>query len=150
MTADHKPGTMQRDDFEILEHPADAKIRAHGSSLEEAFANAAKATFSVMADLDGLESGDQDTISLEAEDEQSLLYDFLDELIYLRDVNSRLYYTFEVNIKAISPGYRLQAEVKGCPLAGFDSYTEVKAVTYNQMEIRQERGQWQITVVLDI
>lgn len=141
---------MQRDKFKIREHPADAKFVARGSSLREAFANAAEAMFSIMTDLKGCQGTEKDGFTLRAEDKESLLYDFLDHLIYLRDVNSRLYSSFEVEIDETSQGYELKAEATGCSLATIDRYTEVKAVTYNEMEIRREQDLWLVTVVLDV
>lgn len=141
---------MQHNNYEILEHPADAKFLARGESLEQAFAHAAQAMFSIMLDVDDCADGTVEQISLQAEDKESLLYDFLDQLIYLRDVKSRLYFSFNVSINQTESGYELKAEIEGCPLDNVDRYTEVKAVTYNEMEVKWEQGQWLIKTVLDI
>ena len=41
--------------FEFLEHTGDAYIAAYGKTLEEAFENAALATFEVMTDVEKVE-----------------------------------------------------------------------------------------------
>jgi SHS2 domain-containing protein len=55
--------------FKFLEHTADAYIAAHGTTLEEAFENAALAMFEVMTDTEKVSSDIEDSVEVEAEDE---------------------------------------------------------------------------------
>ncbi len=45
---DYNAGEKERKKYEFLYHIADAKFRAYGSTMEEAFENAALAMFNVM------------------------------------------------------------------------------------------------------
>ena len=44
---------MERD-FEVINHTADVGIRAYGANMGQAFANAARALFSLIAELDNV------------------------------------------------------------------------------------------------
>jgi len=76
--------------FEFLEHTADAYIAAYGDSLEEAFENAALATFEVMTDIEKVEPKVEDTVEVEAHDEYALLYNWLEEFINKFETTGRL------------------------------------------------------------
>jgi len=141
---------MTSNDFEILDHPADAKFVAYGDDLAQAFVHAAQATFAIMTDLKDCKPEEMESFSLQAEDKESLLYDFLDQLIYLRDINARIYSDFQVEISQQKDSYKLTATIEGCSLEKIGRYTEVKAVTYNEMEVERRQGQWRIVAVLDI
>ena len=68
--------------YEILEHTADAKFKAVGETLEDAFSS----TVDAFADIAGGEGGNtRHKFEVESESLEALLFDFLDELIYLQD-----------------------------------------------------------------
>jgi len=48
--------------FKFLEHTADAYVEAYGTSLEEAFENAAMATLDVMTELEKVEAKIEDAL----------------------------------------------------------------------------------------
>ena len=63
--------------YEFLDHTADAKFRAYGKSLEEAFSNAAAALTGIMFDAEKVEAKTNKSIQVEAGDLKSLLVAFL-------------------------------------------------------------------------
>ena len=136
--------------FEILEHKADAKFRAYGDTIEEAFENAALASFSIMTDIKSLEEGGEEEFSLKSENLESLLYSFLDHLIYLRDYKELLFYGFQVEIKRENKEYSLKCTALKAPITEDIRYTEVKAVTYNEMEIEETDSGYEVQAVLDL
>ena len=71
--------------FRILEHPADIGFEAFGSTREEVFANAARALFHLMVDLDYIGPRDGILMEVEGSDPASLLVNWLSELLYLND-----------------------------------------------------------------
>jgi SHS2 domain-containing protein len=110
---------------------ADLTIEAEGSTLEEAFQNAALGMFNAITPLEGIE----------AREERSI------ELLYVNDVDFLVFSGIEVEID----GLRLRAECRG---EAFDIERHpqgiaVKAVTFHQMRIEQRDGGWSIRVVLD-
>lgn len=131
----------------------DALIEAYGSSLEEAFQNAALAMFEVMTDTSRVEPLMEEVVEVEGIDLESLLYNWLESLLVMFDVNSRLYSKFKIeNIHQTAEGYRLKARVWG---EDYDSNKHeqkvgVKAVTYHMMNVEEKNGLWILRFLLDL
>ena len=74
--------------YKFFDKTADAKFQAFGSSLDEAFQNAAEAMVSIMYNLDSVIefSGDEPDreIIVDGTNLESLLYNFLEELILIK------------------------------------------------------------------
>jgi len=146
--------TRLKKHFEFLEHTADLYIAAYGESLEEAFENAAYATFEGMTDLDKVQPKLEDTVEVEGHDEQALLYNWLEALLVKFDIVGNLYSCFEIaSIEKTSAGFRLKAKIWGEPFNSEKHLSKVgvKAVTYHQMEIlRDAKGAVTVKFILDI
>lgn len=137
--------------YEFIAHTADAKFRAFGRTLEEAFSNAALATASLMWDWKKVEKGAKREIKVEGKDLKQLLCSFLEEIIYLMDSEMFLLGSVDkVKIKKKGNQYNLEALFKGDKYS--DKYTifgEVKAITYNEMRIKEDRPVT-LQVVVDV
>jgi len=139
--------------FEFLEHTADLYITAYGKSLEEAFENAAYATFEGMTDLDMVQPKLEDTVEVEGYDEQALLYNWLEALIVKFDIIGNLYSRFKIaSIEKTSAGFKLRAKIWGEPFNPKKHVSKVgiKAVTYHQMEIIKKPELITLKFILDI
>jgi SHS2 domain-containing protein len=140
--------------FDFLEHTADLYIVAYGKSLEEAFENAAYATFEGMTDLEKVQPRLEDTVEVEGYDEQALLYNWLEALLVKFDITGNLYSRFKIaSIEKTSAGFRLKAQIWGEPFNSEKHLSKVgvKAVTYHQMEIRKDAdGVVTVKFILDI
>jgi len=139
--------------FEFLEHTADAYIAAYGESLEEAFENAALATFEVMTDLKKIKPKVEETVELEAHDEFALLYSWLEEFLIRFETTGNLYSRFNVlYIEETPSGLKLRAKVWGEPYDSkrHPSKVGVKAVTYHRMEIVKKPKAVTVKFILDI
>jgi len=140
--------------FDFLEHTADLYIAAYGKSLEEAFENAAYATFEGMTDLDKVQPKFEDIVEVEGYDEQALLYNWLEALLVKFDISSNLYSRFKISsIEKTSAGFKLKANIWGEPFNSEKHLSKVgvKAVTYHQMEIiRNSDGAVTVKFILDI
>jgi len=134
--------------YEFLPHTADVKFRAYGKSMEEAFSNAALALTEVITDYTKVEPKVKRVIEIESEDEKSLLYDFLEQFLILLDSENFLLNSVkEIEIK----DNKLKAIVLGdTDLDKYKTETHIKAVTYQEMEIRKEKGRYMLQVILDI
>lgn len=141
------------DRFKFLPHMGDALIEAYGSSLEEAFENAALAMFEVMTDTSKVEPLIEEIVEAEGFDLESLLYNWLESLLVMFDVNTRLYSKFKIeSIKQTAEGYKLKARAWG---EDYDSSKHeqrvgVKAVTYHMMNIEEKSGKWVLKFLLDL
>jgi len=137
--------------YEFLAHTADAKFQAFGHTLEEAFGNAALATASIMWDWEKVEKKTKRKVKVKGKDLKQLLCSFLEEIIYLLDSELFLLSSVDrVKIGKRGSRYYLEAIFEG------DKYTDkykifgdVKAVTYNEMEIHENQPV-NLQVVVDV
>lgn len=125
-----------------FEHTADVGIFGNGHSLEEAFNEIAKAMFNVEVDITKVKPKKDIVIDLDANDLESLLFAWLNELLAQSDINNMIFSEFDTTIKQDkkTKQYHLSALCKGEKKdeAKMDFVVEVKAATYNQLEIKQE------------
>lgn len=137
--------------YRFLHHTADAKFKAFGSSLEEAFANAALATASLMWDCQKIKKRVEYQVTVEGRDLKQMLVNFLEEILYLFELKRFLLAAVDkINIKKENDKFKLEAVFKG------DKYKDkyiihgnVKAITYNEMEILNN-DHFTLQVVVDI
>ena len=137
--------------YRFLEHTADAKFQAYGRTLEEAFVNSALATSALMWDWRTVEKRMKHRVGIKGKDLEQLLRNFLEELLYLLD--SRMFLLNSVDrlkIERKENHYLLSAEFWGDDLSDkHEIFGEVKAITYNEMEIKNN-DHFMIQVVVDI
>ncbi len=135
--------------FETFDHTADVGIIARGGSLGEALANAARAMFSLMVDLDRVEPREERRIEVEAEDVEGLLVNWLAELLYVSEVDNLVF--SRVDMLEVSDT-RVVARAAGEPLDldRHDPKLMIKAVTCHMLEVAREDGGYRVRVILDI
>ena len=139
--------------YEYLEHTADIKFLAYGDTLEEVFENSALAMFNVIIDTGKVSGEAEKEVFLTSPDLESLLVDWLSELLYLFEVDEIVFWKFRVeeirkedgeySIKAVASGENYYPE-------SHPFETEIKAVTYNQLELEKTAEGWKAQVVVDI
>ena len=134
-----------------LPHTADAKFKAFGKSLEEAFANAAYAMTDVITDHKKVAATIKKRIHVTSEDEKALLYDFLEKFLVMLDTERFLLAkVINITIKQ-KKKLSLVAEIAGDNHPQYYQIkTAIKAVTYQEMEIKQEKAKVTVQVVVDI
>jgi SHS2 domain-containing protein len=135
--------------FEILDHTADIGLVIYGENLKALFENAGEAFFRLITDLRKVRRRVERRINIGRESLDRLMVDWLSELLYLHDVENLLFKGFKVESVGKDG---LKAIVKGEPFReGVHVIkTEVKAVTYHRIEVRQEKGGWRAQVILDL
>ena len=133
--------------FKFLEHTADVKFQAFGKTKEEAFRNSFFAFKEAVCSELKVSETIKKKIKISGDDDESLLYNFLEEFLFLLD--SENFLASEVkNIKIIKG--KLTAQVFGDNAENYNFTNDVKAVTYNQMFVRNENGMWIVQCVLDV
>ncbi|HKF27331.1 MAG TPA: archease [Nitrososphaera sp.] len=138
--------------YRFLDHMTDAIIEAYGSTLEEAFENAAKALCDTMIDLKTVRGEREIKLSAIGNDLYSLLFDWLDKVMLLLVADRIAMSQFSVKIKQHNSDYLLEGITRGEPLE-LDRHhykVEIKAVTYHEMEIRQEKDMITTRFLLDL
>ena len=136
--------------YKFLEHTADAKFQAYGKSLKEAFSNAALAMFSIIVETDKVKGKIKHDIECSSKDLKSLLYDFLEELVFLIDTEDFLLNDVEEMKIFKDELYFLRAVVVGDKADNYEPSGDIKAVTYNEMEIKKGKNKEMVQVVLDL
>ena len=130
----------------------DAIIEAYGSTLHEAFENAAMALCDTMIDLKSVVPKEEFKFSAKGDDLYSLLFDWLDKVMLLLVSDGIAMSQFSVKIKHHDSDYLLEGITRGEPLE-LDRHhykVEIKAVTYHEMEIRQEKNMITTRFLLDL
>jgi len=139
--------------YRILPHTADGKFQAFGTTLEEAFGNAALATASLMWDWSKVEPRTRYSVRVRGRDREQLLVKFLGEVIFLFE--TRRFLLGEVASLTIEQGEadcRIEAVFIGDHLTDrHELFGAVKAVTYNEMKIEEsDCGLYTVQVVVDM
>jgi len=147
--------------YEVLEHPAELRLMIYGKTIEELFINAAEAMANILSskfkevqppkvDSQYLEV---EPLKIESVDLNSLLVDFLSEILAKSQINKCVYLVSKIKITQL-PNYSitkspsLEAEFIGYPVEHFDE--DIKAVTYEDLNIQKINGIWQTILVFDI
>ena len=139
--------------FEFLEHTADVYVRAHGTTAEEAYENAALSMFETMTDTDKIAQTQQETVEVEAEDQYALLYSWLEALLVKFETENMLYSKFQITSwKETAETFKIKAKIWG---EKFDPQKHpqkvaVKAVTYHRMVVIRETDRVILEFILDI
>lgn len=144
-------------EFKQIPHTADLKLRIYGKTKEELFRNALYGMFQVIQPkVSGAEIKNnrivpaalhiERVIDISAPDEESLLVDFLSEALYLSDAHNEAY--FDAAIQEYS-SHHIKAIIYGAPIEGFEG-VEIKAVTYNELELVHTSHGWHTDMVFDI
>jgi len=140
--------------FKFVEHTADVKVKCWGSTLEEAFGQAAYGLIATITpNLELIANEVEKTIEVKAEDKEALLYDFLSEFLFFFDVEKLVFGTIKVkSIEKKSEYFKLHALLEGEPFDRdkHELGTEVKAITYSYMTIEQTETRTTIEIVFDI
>eukprot|EP00878_Enallax_costatus_P008424 GHUV01008805.1.p1 GENE.GHUV01008805.1~~GHUV01008805.1.p1 ORF type:complete len:228 (+),score=74.02 GHUV01008805.1:1157-1840(+) len=139
--------------FEYLDHTADVQLHAWGGSLKEAFEQVGLAMFNYMTPVDALCVDDACTrdFSASGHDLHSLLFAYLDELLFvysteyimMKHIHITTMDTEEHTITATCHGEKFDRHRHECG-------TEVKAITYSAMQIRERQGDAEVFVIVDI
>ncbi|NOR85814.1 hypothetical protein GQ473_06875 [archaeon] len=137
--------------YEYFEHTADAKFKAYGKNLEDAFSNSALAVFDIMVNTNLVEPKIKKEIKITGKNKESLLFDFLDELLFFLDTENFVLHKVEnMKITRKKGAYELKATILGDKInKKYEVSGIVKAITYNEMEIAKKDGVWVITAVVD-
>ncbi len=135
---------MNSSRFEEIEHTADWAIAVHGETLEALFENAAEGMFSLLdAKVEDQETAKKE-LDLSAIDQETLLVSWLEELLFLLESEQYASGDFDVEIQ----GDKLAAEFTLYPIRSINK--DIKAVTYNELEIVKDEEGFHTTIVFDV
>jgi SHS2 domain-containing protein len=139
--------------FEFLEHTADLYVAAYGTTLKEAFENAALAVFEAMTEIEKITPASKETVEVDGHDEEALLYNWLEALLVKFETTDHIYSKFQItDLTQTDQGYKLKAQIQG---EKFDpdrhpQKVGIKAVTYHRMEFVKKPNRITAKFILDI
>ncbi len=134
--------------WEHFAHQADIGIKATADSISKAFEDAALALTAIVTEPKKVDAVECVEIECSAEDDELLLVNWLSSIIYEMDVRKMLFSRFEVEIENLTVRAKIWGEkinqIKHSPAV------EPKAVTYNQLSVKEENGKWTVQCVIDV
>lgn len=144
-------------DFEILPHTADFRLKVYGATKEDLFRNALSGMFQAIkpkaADCRYIDNRlvcpdlpARHLVKIRSDNINSLLVDFLSETLYLSDVKDEAY--LDAAILKLTDT-ELEARIKGVKIQGFEA-VEIKAVTYHELDIKRVGDYFETVIVFDI
>ncbi len=141
-------GATTKKDFEFIDHTADVGVIAYGQDIRQAFANAARALSSLIAEPEDIRETLHRDIAVTAGDEEGLLVEWLNELIYLFDAEGLIFKRFDINSLS---GRQLRARAYGekADPAWHKLKTGVKAATYHLLKVDPDNG-GRVQVIFDV
>ena len=135
-------------DYKIIEHTADIGIKITGRFLTELFWKAMHATADLLSGGIEIEPRIERGFSTKEENIETALVSILEEIIYFFEKESFLPSMCSVRIKEDAYEIRLKGDIVSAE--DLKNGTEIKAVTYHQLEIKEVRGGFQATVIFDV
>ena len=132
-----------------LDHTADLGIVVTGDDLEDLFRKAARSIIQIMLGNSRVKGNESLRISLDGEDLADLMVRWLGEILYLFDAEQKIVSGFKM--LKVNPTH-LEAVLD---MAAFQPHyhniiTEIKAVTYHQIEVTQNPEGWSARVIFDL
>lgn len=136
--------------YRVFEHTADLGLHIEADSLQELFAEAGRALFSVLvANLDEVQPRLCRPVTVPCEEPAYWLADWLRELLYVFDTEHWLFCRFDIRMD----DQQLHATCWGEPVdqSRHQLDHEVKAITYHGLRCQQQpNGRWVAEVIVDI
>ena len=145
--------------YDYFDVTADIGFYAYGRSLEEAYENAGLAMFNVVTDIGKVKKQESREFEIVSEDLVSLLYDYLEELLFLQDTEFLFFSDFKVKIEKIEDessskfeNYKLSCVASGEEINWdvHDPRSEVKAITFHKMCVKEDGDVFKLRAILDL
>jgi len=138
--------------YEYLDHTADVQLHAWGDDLKEAFEQVATAMFGYMTELSSIDIARTVEVTAEGDDMIGLLFHFLDEFLFLM-CDDPYFIVKEVEILEFDKdNFKIRAVGRGedFDLEKHPQGTEVKAITYSNMQVHDNDDKHEVYVIIDI
>ena len=140
---------MAHPNYTLLNHTADLGIRIYGTDLRNLFENAGMALMHLM--LRGVSPLKPSSykLALAGTDSADLLVRWLGELLFLLEGENLV--VTSIQILDMTP-LRVEATLDTVPFDPdfHEVLSEIKAVTYHQVEVAYKHGRWEANVIFDI
>lgn len=141
--------------YEYLDHTADVQLHSWGDTLKESFEQIAMSMFGYMTDIETVENKQTEDLEIQLDEEEdiiNLVFKWLDEWLF-KFCAEPFFIPCKIEIREFDPlkGY-IKATGYGevFDLAKHPQGTEVKAITYSNMQVHNDKETNDIYVIIDI
>lgn len=142
--------------FEYLDHTADVQLHSWGDTLQESFEQIAMAMFGYITDIETVEMNEEHELEVNLEpgdgDLLNMVFHWLDEWLFVFCAEP-FFIPGRIEIKEFDmENYRIRAIGYGeqFSLDKHPQGTEVKAITYSNMQVHDKKPTHDIYVIIDI
>lgn len=130
-----------------FEHGADIGVIGRGATVEDAFVDAARAMFAIMADPGGVERRVEAAVEFAEDDVELALVRWLNALLAAAREQRSVFAEFTLH----RAGHVWHGRARGEPWRdAHERGTEVKGATLTALSVRQEPGGWEARCVVDV
>jgi SHS2 domain-containing protein len=135
-----------------IDHTGDVGIVVTAPDRNRLYARAAVGLFWVLTDVEAVRDREAVDVSVEAADPESLMVRWLSELNFLHATQNVLFRRFDVDIRDTADGLHLDASAYGEPIDRdrHTVFTEIKAVTFHDMNVEDTGTGWRVQVIFDM
>lgn len=143
------PELKESPKYKQIEHTGDIGIKIYGSSMKDLFINAAYGMFDVIAEISTVSHVLSEDVEVAGDNCEELLVNWLSELNYLFITENKIFSEFEITRIT-------ETELSGTAIGEkFEPRkhrinTEIKAVTYHEIYVKQLKNKWEAQVIFDI
>jgi SHS2 domain-containing protein len=136
-------------DYVLLNHTADLGIKVFGCDLKDLFECAGRSLMSLMLKQDPPLKTSSMRISVAGGDLPDLMVRFLGEILYLFEGENLV--VALIRVDSISPT-QVEATLETVPFDPqiHEILSDIKAVTYHQIEVAEKGNRWEARVIFDI
>jgi len=134
--------------YQTIDHTADIGIAVQADNVETLFAEAARALSELIFGQRAFAATETVTLSVKGSDWPDLMINWLRELLFLWNGDNRI--IGPVTILKIEP-FTVEATVPvdNTPCDPRDIFTEIKAVTYHQIQAEKQASGWWARIIFD-
>jgi SHS2 domain-containing protein len=138
--------------FKYLDHVTDAYVEAFGSTIEEAFDQSARGLINIMFDLSCVEGHKPRVLTASGNDTIQLLYDWLEKILLIIYTDFEIMSRFDVTISRSNSSILLEAKTltESLDITKHIYRTEVKGITFHEMEVLQKKNKCTCKYIVDL
>lgn len=135
--------------YEFVDHTGDIRFVARGRTMAELFENAARALYAAIAGPEGVRALEERVIEVRADDRELLLVCWLSECQKAFDLERLLLSEFRV--EEVSDTH-VRGVARGEPFdpSRHEFRSEIKAVTFHGLYVKETPQGWEAAVVCDV
>jgi SHS2 domain-containing protein len=138
-----------RKPYRLIKHTGDLGMEVRGRDLPDLFSQAGWSFFDILVEARRIIPNQERSISVGAPDLEALLVAWLGELLYIFETEQWVFGTFF--IQNLTPQtFVVQAWGEPLDAKKHKPKKMIKAVTYHQLRIWEERGIWKARVIFDL